>query len=246
MKIALTLNDFPVERLAALAAFLAGSTAAIALSPAPASEEDESGDTPAAQPGQLDANGLPWDARIHSTPAKLTGKNLWRAKRGVSPAETTTVEAELRARVAAGGMQTQAPAFVPPTAPPQPAATIFPPNAGYPAVPGNVQHNPPIPAGAIDPGAQPPVYAPPAPQQPQPPAPGAPIDYPTFMQKIQGLLQMRDANNAALVDAAYLANVSARVGAAFNIQLAAITDLQHNPAALQYAVQVMASEGRWF
>jgi hypothetical protein len=259
MKVSLTLNDFPVERLSALAAFLAGSTAPTAVAhaaftppttapatPAAAGDDDETGDS-AAAPGTVDKNGLPWDARIHSDPPKLTKKNEWRARRGVDNATVATVEAELRARF--GG--TPGGAMPAPPAPQQPAPAIFPPNAGYPAIPGNVVHNPPAPAAPQpqyqpqpEPAAQP-QYQP----APQPaPAPAAPtqLDFQSFMTKLQGLLAMRDAAGQAIVTADYLANVTQRTAAAFNVPAQSMMDFQTRPDILQYVVQLMASEGKWF
>lgn len=89
-----------------------------------------------------DRNGFPWDARIHSTPAKLNaGDGLWRAKRGVSNALQTQVEAELRQTMAA-----------PPPAPPvvsTPATSASVTDASGASV------VPPVPS--------PPVSAPPTP-----------------------------------------------------------------------------------
>ena len=42
----------------------------------------------------LDSNGEPWDARIHSTPAKTNADGTWRAKRGVKAEEIAAVRAE--------------------------------------------------------------------------------------------------------------------------------------------------------
>lgn len=50
---------------------------------------------------ELDSKGLPWDERIHaSTKAKISD-GTWRMKKQVDSALVTSVEAELRARVAA-------------------------------------------------------------------------------------------------------------------------------------------------
>lgn len=50
------------------------------------------------QIAQIDAAGLPWDARIHSTPATITKTSgKWRAKKNVDAALVAQVEAELRA-----------------------------------------------------------------------------------------------------------------------------------------------------
>lgn len=51
---------------------------------------------------ELDKSGLPWDVRIHAaSKAKLSKTELWRKKRGVIDTFVTTVEAELRAAMAA-------------------------------------------------------------------------------------------------------------------------------------------------
>jgi hypothetical protein len=46
---------------------------------------------------ELDSDGLPWDARIHSGGQKMLAKTRqWKRKRGVQPVLVTRVEAELR------------------------------------------------------------------------------------------------------------------------------------------------------
>lgn len=50
---------------------------------------------------ELDAAGLPWDERIHSSTKSKIANGEWKVKRGVSPATITRVEAELRALMAA-------------------------------------------------------------------------------------------------------------------------------------------------
>lgn len=73
---------------------------------------------------ELDKNGLPWDERIHAgTKTKLKGGE-WKAKKQVDPALVASVEAELRARVAAS----PAPVAVVPAVPAAPAvdpAAVF-------------------------------------------------------------------------------------------------------------------------
>lgn len=58
---------------------------------------------------ELDAKGLPWDARIHSSGKTLIKDGTWRYKGGVPPERIAAVEAELR-----GG---PAPLALPPVAP---------------------------------------------------------------------------------------------------------------------------------
>ena len=48
----------------------------------------------------LDAQGLPWDARIHAATKSKVADGSWRALRGVDPAIVPVVEAELRALMA--------------------------------------------------------------------------------------------------------------------------------------------------
>jgi hypothetical protein len=101
---------------------------------------------------ELDGAGLPWDQRIHSTPAKKNANGLWRMRRAVDPNLIQTVEAELRVKYPAkvAPVQTTVPL------PPGPAA-------------------PDVPAPPVAGGAVPSVPAPPAPVTlPGNPAPGVP------------------------------------------------------------------------
>lgn len=62
-----------------------------------------------------DKDGLPWDVRVHSTPATMTEKGVWRAKRGRQETDYNAVKAEYQGGVqqtqqttqmsAPGGMQ---------------------------------------------------------------------------------------------------------------------------------------------
>lgn len=55
---------------------------------------------------QVDKTGLPWDARIHSTPATITKTSgKWRAKKNVDAALVAQVEAELRGTTQQGAAQ---------------------------------------------------------------------------------------------------------------------------------------------
>lgn len=47
------------------------------------------------QPDGVDARGIPWDARIHSSSQKLTDKGVWQRRRNVSDELVAQVEAEL-------------------------------------------------------------------------------------------------------------------------------------------------------
>lgn len=99
---------------------------------------------------ELDADGLPWDARIHSGPADKRPKNAdgrWRRGRGVDDETVATVTAELRQIMGA-----PAPAPIPAAAPtPEPVpAPASPPPAPVAAAPTPAPAAPaptPAPAG---------------------------------------------------------------------------------------------------
>jgi len=103
-----------------------------AVVPTPPDEGDETDDDgeqveQIAELPEVDAEGIPWDARIHSSAknpiAKTTG--CWKLKKKVDPKLVEQVKAELKAHMQAGGAAVaaaptaQAPT---PAAPPAPAA----------------------------------------------------------------------------------------------------------------------------
>lgn len=99
------------------------------------------------QPLDLDAEGLPWDERIHSSNRKKTDKGLWTKRKGLNDdAMVAAVKAELRARSAGGAAPAPAAAPVPQL--PGAVAPLVPP-AGPAA----------LPAIAPLPGALPPLTA---------------------------------------------------------------------------------------
>jgi len=121
----------------------------------------------------LDKDGLPWDARIHSSNHQVTMEGVWRRKRGVSETLVATVEAELR------GLDVNA-APAAPVAPPPPLPFPAPPpadDATYTVVA-------PLPAGAA----------------PIPPPP-APVDFPAFMRKVAPLLAAGKLTQPQLLEA---------------------------------------------
>lgn len=63
---------------------------------------------------QKDKDGLPWDARVHSTPPTMNADGLWRAKRGRKDEDYAVVKSEY------------APAASAPPAPPAPPAAPAP------------------------------------------------------------------------------------------------------------------------
>lgn len=63
---------------------------------------------------QKDKDGLPWDARVHSTPPNMNADGLWRAKRGRTAEDYAAVKASYAPAPAATPQ--------PPAAPPAPPA----------------------------------------------------------------------------------------------------------------------------
>lgn len=107
----------------------------IADNPASGTDDNEAGTGGSFDPNTADADGLPWDERIHSGGKTRTSKGVWTKKKGVQPAFVAQVAAELRARSAQGGAVTQ------------PAATLQPvgaPATGLPALGGMPALTPPV------------------------------------------------------------------------------------------------------
>lgn len=83
---------------------------------------------------ELDADGLPWDARIHASSKTRNADGRWRQKRGVHEALVTSVTEQLQAVMAVPSASTPAPVEAPAGAPtpppametPQPAVAAFP------------------------------------------------------------------------------------------------------------------------
>lgn len=74
----------------------------------------------------LDANGMPWDNRIHAESKGKIADGTWRKKRNLDPAVLAQVEAELRQVMGAPGVAPLAPSTAPiaPTPPLAPAAPV--------------------------------------------------------------------------------------------------------------------------
>lgn len=133
-----------------------GAAAAAGGTPSPSSVP--AGTT--AAPPLLDSKGMPHDARIHSVPAKVKKDGSWQWRKGVQDQVIAQVEAELRARMAAGGTPQAAPVI--PPAPPAAGASmpVPPPPSDVPAPPasaGTVPPPPPPPAGNLPAGGNSPT-----------------------------------------------------------------------------------------
>lgn len=120
MKFTLTITDATASEITALLGGTAiGSVPGYTLATTTDDTDDELDLPPATiQPGEVDAAGFPWDERIHSGAKSKTAANNWRYRKGVGQDTITAVEAELRARSAAGN----------PTPPVAPVAPVTPPS----------------------------------------------------------------------------------------------------------------------
>ena len=130
---------------------------------------------------QLDADGIPWDERIHSGNPTLTADGRWRKKRGVSEVYYGQIHAELTGigttsdATAQSGSPTAETQAAPP--PPVSAAPIAPP-AEAPNAPATPTVAPPAPTAA-----------------PSAPAANASVatdrwpDYATFVQAVSAIRQ---------------------------------------------------------
>lgn len=90
-----------------------------------------------ANPVELDVNGLPWDARIHSREKTKIVAGSWKYKRGVPENTVKAVEAELRQLMQLPAAQTAPLPTVAAIVPPPPTATIVPPPPASTAPPAN-------------------------------------------------------------------------------------------------------------
>lgn len=84
----------------------------------PDDDRDEGGEEPT---GDLDADGIPWDERIHSSSRKQNKDGTWARRRNTDDAVFAAVMAELKAGAQPAEDDTAATAFAPPPPLPAPA-----------------------------------------------------------------------------------------------------------------------------
>lgn len=175
----------------------AGDAEAVTASVAPAPPAPSVPAAAAPDRGDLDGDGLPWDARIHSEGKAKTKDGKWRLKRNVDAAEREKVVAELKAAMGA------------PASPPAPVSAP-PVVAEAPASP------PPPPAQSA---APPPSPAPEAPAAPPPPPPAETAPAPAAAPAADGvqafgavMRKVTEAQTAAKITAAETSSLAAQVG----------------------------------
>ena len=130
---------------------------------------------------ELDAEGLPWDARIHSDSRKKLAKgNTWKLMRGIDKQLVKNVKAELKAAFppAAAG------APIVPEVPVVPEIPVVPEVPVVPVTPG-IQEGAAVPAVPLAPGIQEGAAVPAVPVIPEDTAvPGTPITYQTIIDQV--------------------------------------------------------------
>lgn len=240
----------PADTAVSLSPVMPEVAAAAPTLPGASDDSDDNGPVDPNAPA-TDSTGLPWDARIHAATKTTNADGTWKKKRGgPSGAEYDNIVAELRARSAVTPPQpvipVAAPAPVVPPMPSNPEPVVAPPVVAPVVAPPVAPVAPPAPVVAPTPPPAPAPAPQPEPLQQQvSAASGGGMDFATFMQNIQERFQRRDANGAPLIHADYLADITARVGAACNVQLTAITDLAQYPQLIDYTVSVINADGRW-
>lgn len=100
---------------------------------------------------ELDADGLPWDGRIHSDTKSKIGGGYWRTRRGADPAVVATVTAELKAAMGAPSVPVPPPfvASVAPSVPPVPTTQVIESAGAAPTVSHSEVAPPDVPAPPV-------------------------------------------------------------------------------------------------
>lgn len=114
-----------------------------------------SGVVPVSPPAgvDVDAEGLPWDARIHGGTKEKTAKGVWKRRRNTDDAEWDRVRAELKQVMSAGASPTPIEALA--ARVPDAAAAFSVPNVPPPPPPAPVATVPPAPAATAAPDIRP-------------------------------------------------------------------------------------------
>lgn len=216
--------------------------APVAAATSVATDEDDGAEGGEAGDGLgVDSQGLPWDARIHSSNKKKKADGTWNKRRGVQEMEIQAVEAELRAR---GPV-----APLPPVAP-QPIAAPLPAPVAAPAPVTPMTTN--MPQVAVDPAVAIAAYAPqpaplPAPAPMPVPAPVAPQPVPAVApttRDMQGILaRVQRGAATGKVNGDFLQSVVAQINQAFGLQLQGIVEISTRTDLVEYAHQILDVNG---
>lgn len=209
--------------------------------------------------GRLDANGLPWDERIHASSKALNQDGTWRYRRNINktdPGLIEKVEAELKGATpleqAIEAAQVSAPAE------PMPAAAPVTPTTAAVApmsAPMSAPALPPVPTTSVDdddplaipphlqrfpgqPAAPAPTAAPVAPAPTTTPvAPVEQIGYPRVVDMLTRACKPGPNGEPARMDATGIAAFNTEVG------ITGIADLASDPAKVQIAYAKLVAMG---
>lgn len=226
MKFDVIIKDLTEQEFATLQQKLSGVTAldvlipqttvAQVLAPAVAESEDEAGST-ASDGAGVDSQGLPWDARIHSSSKKKKADGSWNRRKNLSDEEFERVKKELLGQT--------------PVAPASPQPVMTPPPAIVPVTVAPSVPFAPVPTVNV---------APPAPVAPAPlppPAPAATRDFNSLMSRIQKNFQ------AGKIDMNSINGLLVEINGMTGSQLTQITDVASNQQLVDIAHNVMDSKG---
>ena len=188
---------------------------------------------------ELDAEGLPWDERIHSSNKKKKADGTWTARRNTDKALVEQVKQELRAAMAppmpAGDGQVEvAPGVsITPQTPTHPTPAMVEPEP-VEDTPAFLRREPtPEVAAPVEQVAALPQTGAPVEQTVPPPAHG---DFNSLVMKAADL-EKREGGPA------YVQSVISHVGVQFGAQLASLTDMAANQPMINAALQKMSEDG---
>lgn len=135
-------QPIPEEKIVPGETIGAGGSAAVVEAPTDLDINVDNFPAAPADDVERDAEGLPWDERIHAGSKKQTAKGVWKRKRGLQDFEYDEVVAELKADI--------------PAAPAEPEVPVVP-EAAEPAVPEApaTPAAPPAPVAAVPPAPAP-------------------------------------------------------------------------------------------
>lgn len=182
--------------------------------------------------GELDSEGLPWDARIHASTKTKTVKGVWKARKNVPDDVKLSVETELRLASKTASL----PVGATPLYAPAPAVQTYP------------QHIPPqqqeviLQQPTITPGYPP--YAAPegvavAQPQAQIPVQNEVVTFQQIMNKFQQLI------TSGRVDGNFVQGMIAEINAAFGTNITSLTDIASTPQqpVLALAMNILNRQG---
>lgn len=176
---------------------------------------------PAVYEPAYDKNGLPWDARIHSSNHKLTDKGVWQRRRGITDIEFERVKNEL--------LGVQAPVVSPAPVVSEPTAPVAPV--------AQVQPEVMAPTPLVTPDIYTPQVAQPVAPVAQPMAPDANVLFQTMFEKVkQGMASGTfKANDVQALVAA--------VNIQFGTQYQTLASVKDNAEVLQFIINELNSKG---